>query len=67
MRTQVIVFLDTGSGKTIISAELIHARRAALSGPDGGPGGKVAVFLAPNIPLITQVLLNKLLRLAWLQ
>lgn len=46
---QVIVSLATGSGKTLIAAEVIKRKLPALRAAK-----KVAVFLAPTNPLVAQ-------------
>lgn len=49
-RGNIIVFLDTGTGKTRIAAELIMHMRHQLKSRS-----QIVLFLAPSVPLAMQV------------
>lgn len=48
--SNVLVFLDTGAGKTRIAVELIKQHMAQLRSQS-----QIALLLAPSVPLVMQV------------
>lgn len=55
LRENVIAFLDTGSGKTLISVMLVKEKSRQLAPHlPLGAGRKVTVFLAPQVALVFQ-------------
>lgn len=55
-RKNTIVFLDTGSGKTLIAVMLIRSYAHCIRKPSKG----IAVFLVPTVVLVQQVILDLL-------
>ncbi|KAK9805378.1 hypothetical protein WJX73_008442 [Symbiochloris irregularis] len=52
-KSNVVAFLDTGAGKTLISVMLIRQKMDELT-DNTGPGKRLTVFLAPKVDLVIQ-------------